>query len=287
MNPSASGTRSIECLSIQRTLPPLPRLGQGKCQDYLQSRSVACTCTYRNSVLPTNLQIETGNKSSPQFTAHCSTLPRTAVHSLDCLESSETLHLHRSRITDVELDETSRIDEEDDSSSISESVHLDMATHLSGAPIAELRSHDSELATHIIPQIQARLPLDRGRGYKQHTHGSSAGSSQTYQASESSGVGTLGANSKPRGQKGDQGSEDNDSQDGNDDIKRHKPPSSGDPDSRPAFLCPFNKRYPQIFNSSVQKYRACSGPGYTEVRRFKWVESGLLVLTFDANAACS
>jgi hypothetical protein len=134
--------------------------------------------------------------------------------------------------------------------------------------------HDMTLLARLLPQIhtslQARLYYENtswaGSGY--HTGGDSIGecgslaSSTTRKSSTSSSLGKRGR---------DEREEDDDDDDGEHEHPkkpRKKPEPSENTGAR--YACPFHKRWPHIYtNVKETKYRSCSGPGQTEVRRLK------------------
>jgi hypothetical protein len=137
--------------------------------------------------------------------------------------------------------------------------------------------HDMTLLARLLPQIHASLQArlcDENTSYAgsdYNTGGDSMGecgslaSSKTRKSSTSSSLGKRGRNERKQDDDGD------DDDDGENERPK-KPREKYEPNENRGlrYACPFHKRWPDIYtNLEGTKYRSCSGPGQTEVRRLK------------------
>jgi len=134
--------------------------------------------------------------------------------------------------------------------------------------------YDLVLLARLLPRIHASLQerecyentsyggSDYNTGLDRVGECGSLASSKTRKSSTSSSLGKHGRDEKDQDDDGDNG----------DDGLSKKPRGKPEPtESRGLrYACPFHKRSPQIYSTATgTKYRSCSGPGQTEVRRLK------------------
>jgi hypothetical protein len=144
-----------------------------------------------------------------------------------------------------------------------------------GTDLLGVLGHDMILLARLLPRIHDSLKAqlcyenvgytgnDYNNGGDSTGEGGSLASSKTRKSSTSSSLGKHGRDE----------SEQNDDRD--DDAENERPKKQrGEPEPREnrvlRYACPFHKWRPHIYTSvNGTRYRSCSGPGQTEVRRLK------------------
>jgi hypothetical protein len=153
-----------------------------------------------------------------------------------------------------------------------EDMMASIATDLLG-----VLGHDMTLLARLLPQIhaslQARLRCENTNyaGSDFNTGRDSMGESGSLESSKtrkSSASSSLGKHGREEREQDDDREDDDDSE--NERPKKPRGRSEPKENRGPRYACPFHKRRPHIYtNLEGTRYRSCSGPGQTEVRRLK------------------
>ncbi len=136
--------------------------------------------------------------------------------------------------------------------------------------------HDLALLARLLPQIHASLQAqlcyentsyagsDYNTGMDNVGDCGSLASSKTRKSSTSSSLGKRGR---------DEREPDDDEDNGNDGLPKKLRGRPEPTETRGVrYACPFHKRDPNFYSTATgTRYRSCSGPGQTEVRRLKYV----------------